>query len=90
MTYSPRGFMNGMEGGIQALAMSAFNAARAEREIDRSAPDAINLLVRHLRRERGISKALAAELAWARARIEELEAAQAAATRPRRSSAPRD
>ncbi|WP_062233636.1 hypothetical protein [Aureimonas sp. N4] len=89
MTYNPTGFCRGLEGGIQSLAMAAFNAAQAERAIDRSAPQAIDLLARHLRRERGISKALAAELAWARARIEELEAAQAAATRPRRSSAPR-
>ncbi|WP_152048499.1 hypothetical protein [Aureimonas psammosilenae] len=88
MSYNPHGFCRGLEGGIQSLAMAAFNAAQAERQIDRSAPDAIDLMARHLRRERGISRALALELELALARIGELEAAQAS-TRPRRSSAPR-
>ncbi|WP_062234657.1 hypothetical protein [Aureimonas sp. N4] len=87
MTYSPTRFCHGLEGAIQSMAMAAFQSAQTERMIDRSAPDAINLLSNHLRRERKISKALAAELEWAMGRIAELEAAQI--TRPRRSANPR-
>ncbi|GGE00277.1 hypothetical protein GCM10011390_18870 [Aureimonas endophytica] len=87
MTYNPTRFCHSLEGGIQALAMAAFNAAQQERQIDRSAPQALDLMTRALRRERSISKALAGELEWALARIAELEAAQI--TRPRRSANPR-
>ena len=88
MTWNAHGFCRGLEGGITSLAMAASNAAAAERAIDRSAPQAMNLLTRALRRERSLNAALAAELELARARIAELEAA-AGSTRPRRSSAPR-
>lgn len=85
MTYSPRGLCNSMEGGIQALAMTFANAAAAERQIDRSGPEAVALLTRHLRRERNLNRALAAELQLALQRLAE---AEAALRRPRRSARP--
>lgn len=63
MTYSPTGFMRGLEGGIQSMAMAAANAAAQERSIDRSGPLAVARLTGALRSERRKTAALARELA---------------------------
>lgn len=81
MTYSPTGFARGLEGGIQALAMTAANAMAAERQIDRSGPAAVARLGSHLLAERRKNRILTADLAIALARLAAVE--EALSRRPR-------